>query len=151
AEANYADEMDKLARSLHVHLGIERAEPPKVEAEKAPEVPAVEHQPEPALPPNLSPELAKAVEILQNEGNKWWRRADAARAIADSRDLSLLPILEAYANDRDLDVQRVAQRSIQEIKSPKREPKPPTPPRAAPPKAVPPTVKTEQLPTLAQA
>lgn len=106
-----------LISAIRGYIGVETQQPEK--SEVAAEIKDASSE---ALPPidliNLSPEAAKAVEILRDPNSKWWRRADAARRLGQLGDTAAIPILEAYLDSADLDVRTAAEKAIDQIRNP---------------------------------
>ncbi|MBZ0285152.1 MAG: TIR domain-containing protein [Anaerolineae bacterium] len=109
--------LQHLISAIRGYIGVESQQPEKSEA--AAEIKEATSE---ALPPidliNLSPEAAKAVEILRDPNSKWWRRADAARRLGQLGDSAAVPILEAYLDSADLDVRTAAEKAIDQIRNP---------------------------------
>lgn len=106
-----------LISAIRGYIGVETQQPEK--SEVAAEIKDASSE---TLPPidliNLSPEAAKAVEILRDPNSKWWRRADAARRLGQLGDTAAIPILEAYLDSADLDVRTAAEKAIDQIRNP---------------------------------
>jgi signal recognition particle receptor subunit beta len=119
---DYSAELQKLIFTIRIH---------RVDLEAAAQepTPLPEAQPEPEPLPSLKTthsstpyfptEVNKAIIVLQNRESKWWRRVDAITRLGELRDPIALPVLEAFLEDKDIDVQRAAQRAIDRIHLPK--------------------------------
>ncbi len=119
-EADFASGLQKLAFTVRVHLGMVSQEPHAPQPASIPlhteeDLPHEDKtQPRPKgtrFPSNVT----KAIMVLQNRDSKWWRRVDAVTRLGELRDPVALPVLRAYLDDPDLDVQRAAQKAIELI------------------------------------
>jgi len=59
--------------------------------------------------------ISKAIMVLQDRSSKWWRRMDAITHIANLDDPITIPVLEAYLEDKDIDVRRAAEQAIERL------------------------------------
>jgi small GTP-binding protein len=100
--------MHLLSNTIKNYLGIEQRESARPAPSPAPK--PVEKVPEIDLS-KLSGDAAKAVQVLQNQQNKWWRRADAATRLGQIGDQHVIPILEAFLDSTDLDLRYACQKA----------------------------------------
>ncbi|MBC7871278.1 MAG: TIR domain-containing protein [Chitinophagaceae bacterium] len=122
-ESNYKSEIQKLVFTMRVHFGLQTLiseVPPPVPTRLDPK-PTTQPRPinvaekRDSTPIRFPPDVAKAIVVLQNRESKWWRRVDAITQLGALRDRTVVRVLEAYLDDKDVDVRRAAERGIQEI------------------------------------
>ncbi|MDX1991410.1 MAG: TIR domain-containing protein [bacterium] len=131
-DVHYASELQKLIFTIRVHLGLQEIgksittkiepvritnEPPPVVSAPSVSTPANLPQEKPSSKPSrqFTPDIVKAVMVLQNRESKWWRRVDALTQLGSLGDPMVLPVLRAYLEDADVDVRRAAQMGISRI------------------------------------
>jgi len=122
-ESNYASEIQKLVFTMRVHFGLQTliAETPPTPPKSVEIKPATQPRPinvaekRDSTPIRFPPDVAKAIVVLQNRESKWWRRVDAITQLGALRDRTVLRVLEAYLDDKDVDVRRAAERGIHQI------------------------------------
>ena len=108
-DEDYTAGIKKLVGTVRFHLGLESVER---ETNPAPHTPSPEPTQTRALfPPNVS----KAIMVLQNRDNKWWRRVDAINHLGELGDPRVRSVLEAYLEDDDVDVQNAAVKALEMI------------------------------------
>lgn len=129
----YATELQKLIFTLRGHLVLEIAEeegsddetepvtkvytasdldPPQQKTTLAPDAPTRQRRKASRVFPR---NISKAIMVLQNRESKWWRRVDAINHLAALRNPITLPVLKAYLDDDDIDVQNAAAKAIATI------------------------------------
>lgn len=122
-ESDYMPTIKRLAGTIRFHLGLESINEDqrnrtgvnldtntvRAVGEKTP----TREVPNPLFPPDIS----KAIMVLQNRENKWWRRVDAINHLGELRDVRVKGVLEAYLDDDDLDVQAAARRALNLIEA----------------------------------
>lgn len=107
---DYTAGIKKLVGTIRFHLGLESL------AKKVPPTPHTT-APEPEQPRTLfPPNVSKAIMVLQNRDNKWWRRVDAINHLGELGDVRVKRVLEAYLEDEDVDVQNAAEKALETIK-----------------------------------
>lgn len=118
-KAQYEPEIQKLIFTVRAHMGLET-----LAREQQTHMADTDTQLRRPNPPETTPtvnprvfpdSVAKAIMVLQNRENKWWRRVDALTRLGDLRDAAALPVLQAYLTDKDVDVQRAAEKAIEMI------------------------------------
>lgn len=115
-QEDYLPTLKKLAGTIRFHLGLEsfdqehppRKDTPPPETTEQPAAPTEQRR---IFPTNVS----KAIMILQNRENKWWRRVDAINHLGELGDPRVRPVLQAYLEDADVDVQIAAQQALESI------------------------------------
>ncbi len=119
-EAHYAAEMNKLIFTLRVHLGLETLAKEQAGIDTKPrQSGALERDAAVDVPARTFPgHVAKAIMVLQDRKSKWWRRVDAIHRLGELRDAAARAVLQAYLEDRDIDVQQAAQQAIARISAP---------------------------------
>lgn len=122
-ESNYKSEIQKLVFTMRVHFGLQTliSEVPLPAPTRLDPKPTTQPRPinvaekRDSTPIRFPPDVAKAIVVLQNRESKWWRRVDAITQLGALRDRTVVRVLEAYLDDKDVDVRRAAERGIQEI------------------------------------
>ncbi len=117
----YSTEIQKLIFTIRVHrvdLEAPQKEAGPDDAVVAPE-PKPSYATTPHSTPYFLPDVNKAIIVLQNRESKWWRRVDAINRLGELRDPIALPVLQAFLEDNDIDVQRAAQKAIELIQLPR--------------------------------
>ncbi len=134
SDAEYDYELQKLIFTLRGHVALEIAEDTSEITQDIPAVvddaPAGTDQSDTAPKTTLAPDaptrrrrnnvvfpsnISKAIMVLQDRSSKWWRRMDAINHIANLNDPITVPVLEAYLEDKDIDVRRAAEQAIDRL------------------------------------
>lgn len=118
---DYISEMQRLIFMIRVHLNLiqieQRTEEQKSEnAANVANTANAKPQTHPSKPRVLPSNVSKAIMVLQNRESKWWRRVDAITHLGELGDPLAIPVLQAYLEDPDIDVQRAAERAIARIR-----------------------------------
>ena len=131
-DREYMSELQKLMFTLRSHLALEIAdeetsivsnsddadsskEPPPIhKTTLAPDAPTRQKRTRVVFPSNIS----KAILLLQDRETKWWKRRDAVTLLGNLKDPIVIPVLEAYLEDYDIDVRYAAELAIEKIKTP---------------------------------
>lgn len=117
-ETQYDAEMNKLIFTLRVHLGLETLakEQSGTDTRLRKTTTGIDANDLDEESTRMFPgHVAKAIMVLQDRKSKWWRRVDAIHRLGELRNPATLSVLNAYLEDRDMEVQQAAQHAIARI------------------------------------